>query len=476
MARLKRAWQKKPWPYRTKSGQRRYRLGYYDHLGVERTISLLSAADADAWAKGYAEAVRFDLLGEFLEANDAPRSRRAVGPDDMVPREEQTPTVSDDITLGEVVQRWLALDAHPDLEDGLAPATFDTHRSVASKHIIGNPWYNARKELQPPVPYAVGHRPAREFSEPGPIVEWLDAMRLAGVGASTRKRARAVLSSALGWAAQRPAYPVTANGAASVTPSTRRRSVRRTGTGRSGASRARNERAAHWALAPEAVERIRKALVDGPRGRPEVQRWRDATIVAIQYDLACRNQDVFALRWRDDCGTQMEIAQAVSYGELDDGKVVGARRSTPIPPTLREVLDSWKRRAAAAGLGTAPDDFIIPGCHRAGHFTRNQAKKWGSDFFKPAVTAVVLAANASGNEELAAIEGATPYALRRGGISLRLREDDEAVVAKHCGTSVQMLRLHYTFAIEALVNGGPRSADEARRAARNLVWGAGSES
>ena len=33
---------------------------------------------------------------------------------------------------------WLATDAHPDSPGGLARSTWDSYRSVASRHVIGN--------------------------------------------------------------------------------------------------------------------------------------------------------------------------------------------------------------------------------------------------------------------------------------------------------------------------------------------------
>lgn len=78
----------------------------------------------------------------------------------------------------------------------------------------------------------------------------------------------------------------------------------------------------------------------------------------------------------------------------------------------------------------------------------------------PAVTKVAE------QPEFFQILGATPYALRRGGISLRLRTEDPQTVASECGTSLQMLSAHYAFAIEDLRQHGPRPVDVEWRAAR----------
>jgi hypothetical protein len=69
--------------------------------------------------------------------------------------------------------------------------------------------------------------------------------------------------------------------------------------------------------------------------------------------------------------------------------------------------------------------------------------------------------------EFARILGATPYALRRGGISLRLRTEDPQVVASECGTSLKMLSDHYSFPIEDLRQQEPRPVDVEWRAARS---------
>lgn len=120
-------------------------------------------------------------------------------------------------------------------------------------------------------------------------------------------------------------------------------------------------------------------------------------------------------------------------------------------------------------------DFIIPGDlagaqhgvrdPRTGacHATRNQAGSWGARCFSPAVT------KAAEHPELFNILGATPYALRRGGISLRLRAEDPQTVASECGTSLQMLSDHYAYAIQDLRQHGPRPADVEWRAARAAI-------
>jgi hypothetical protein len=97
------------------------------------------------------------------------------------------------------------------------------------------------------------------------------------------------------------------------------------------------------------------------------------------------------------------------------------------------------------------------------HLSKSQAKTWGREFFTPAMRAVAQ------RPEFARILGATPYALRRGGISLRLRTEDPQVVASECGTSLKMLSDHYSFPIEDLRQQEPRPVDVEWRAARASV-------
>jgi hypothetical protein len=72
----------------------------------------------------------------------------------------------------------------------------------------------------------------------------------------------------------------------------------------------------------------------------------------------------------------------------------------------------------------------------------------------------------SQRDEFTGIVHATPYSLRRGGISLRLRTEDPQIVASECSTSLKMLSDHYSFPIEDLRHHEPRPADVEWRAAR----------
>jgi hypothetical protein len=98
--------------------------------------------------------------------------------------------------------------------------------------------------------------------------------------------------------------------------------------------------------------------------------------------------------------------------------------------------------------------------HRRLSLQRKPGALLGREIFTPAVEKVAQ------RPEFFPILGATPYSLRRGGISLRLRAEDPQTVASECGTSLKMLSDHYAFAIEDLRRHGPRPVDVEWRAAR----------
>lgn len=171
------------------------------------------------------------------------------------------------------------------------------------------------------------------------------------------------------------------------------------------------------------------------------------------------------------------MTEVLSNGQLQQwGKTEhNTQRRTAIPSILQEDLEQWREILTQSGHPARDSDFIIPGdlTHArhgvretdtgACHFSKSQAKIWGRECFTPAVRAVAQ------RPEFARILGATPYALRRGGISLRLRTEDPQVVASECGTSLKMLSDHYSFPIEDLRQQEPRPVDVEWRAARTQL-------
>lgn len=226
-----------------------------------------------------------------------------------------------------------------------------------------------------------------------------------------------------------------------------------------------------WALSPLAVELVRVRLLARPLALPLVAL-RNATYVSVQYQLACRNQEAWGLRWGAVHRDSVDLVEVLSYDALDEGKTAGSVRRIPLPRLLATDLKAWRAALKDAGHATDPESFVFPGSlggnghgHPLGHMTGNQAKKWGGKYFRPAVQAVQKE-----HPREHPIAASTPYSLRRGGISLRIRAgEDRQVIAEECGTSVAVIDRHYSFAIDALRHAGPMSADAERAAARRAV-------
>ena len=449
-----------------KSGAKSYFVGFYDHEGSQRTRSFPAARAARDWMEDYVSAERRgrESLRRFLLDLDAREASAA----------------SEARTIGEVVQLYFAFNA-PDTADGLATSTFRTYSWSANRHLLGHEGASRGRRM-PPAKYAVrlASEPAERFNHAAAPRALRDAMRRERVGQSARAHAWRVLSAVLSWAAQSELVPeIQTNGCllANEKVGNRRKSVRGQQGRRS--ARRRGEEIRSWALAPMAVELIRSDMLARAIGaRRPLIAYRDATLVSIQFGLGLRNQEVYGMRWSALDRERAHIVEVLSWNQLDEwGKTEHATGRAPkVPALLREDLAWWRERLRERGYPTRGADFIIPG-DLAGdgfgirdpqtgacHMTGNQAKKWGPRCLAPAVNSV-----ADNHDGYASLRGATPYALRRGGISMRLRSEDAQSVAEQCGTSLEMLSQHYSYEIDDFSHLGPRSVDEQWRTARAAV-------
>jgi hypothetical protein len=115
-------------------------------------------------------------------------------------------------------------------------------------------------------------------------------------------------------------------------------------------------------------------------------------ILRLQFALGMRPEEVTAARWSGlarptpEGDWMLSIDAALSHGRVAGVKTI--ERSKRVPAIVYEWLTAWRDVAAAHGLPTAPEDFIIPGAARDGHFTFNQHKKWAGKYFRPAAAAV----------------------------------------------------------------------------------------
>ncbi|MGD1058935.1 MAG: hypothetical protein ABR992_16140 [Solirubrobacteraceae bacterium] len=442
---MSRPW-KKQWPRVGRGGRKSYIVGYYDHERIERSKTFACASGeggARDWMRDYCAAERRgpDSLERFLRDLDAKEAN-----------------VTDGRPFGQVVAMYFALDADPELEGGLAPATFAGYKATANPHLLGRPMHNNKHEVVGRKSYAtwLAARPASEFNEPHTVRQYRDMMRADGQGQPRINDSWKVLSAVLSWAAGSHEIPeIHTNGCilANERPTNRRRSVRARSTGRGSQGRKRRATTQSWALSPQAVEVIRcemRARVG--TGRPGNRRdpilaKRDAIVASLMYGLGARPQEVWGLRLGSVSETFAEVTEVISWGELDEyGKTSNSTKRRPaVPPVLWEDLTEWRIDLREWGHPAGDMDFIIPGDlggRRWGvidpdtgacHLSLNQCKKWGAKFFSPAVAKAAL------RPEFAAIKGATPYSLRRGGISVRLRAEDPQTVAKDCGTSLPLV-------------------------------------
>jgi hypothetical protein len=458
---------KKRWPHVGKDGRKTYQLGFRDHGGKPTAKVFPSAKLANEWAEDYVSAERRgpDSLRRFLLDLDAKQANSdATGQ-----------------TIGDVIQLYFAFNA-PETADGLATSTFNTYRHSANRHLLAMPGADRGKKL-PPAKYAVrfAAQPAAQFNEPAAPRALREAMKHAKVGPSARAHAWRVLSAVLSWAANSELVPeIESNGClfANEKVSSRRKSMR--GAHGRTTVRRRGEEVRSWALSPMTVELIRAQMLrSNIHDERPILAHRDAIIVSAQFGLALRNQEVYGLRWSSFVGKERaHITQVLSWNALDDwAKTEHATgRIAKVPPLLAEDLALWRALLREHGHPARDVDFVIPGNlagteHGIGdpgtsacHMSRNQAQKWGPRYMRPAVTAVV-----ENDATFTNVIGATPYGLRRGGISARLRGENAQSVADQCGTSLEMLSQHYSYEIDDCDHLGPQPLDRQWRKARATV-------
>jgi integrase len=468
---MAKPWKIKPWPYLRKDGRKSWRLGYVDHEKKDHSKAFSTAHDARDWTRDYIAAERRgkESLRRFLLDLDAKELN--------APREGRF--------LGEIVVLFLAHN-RPEDEGGLAPSTHAGYRYLCNRHLLGHEGGPKHKSLDP-WPYAqrMAMTPATEFNEPTVARGFNGEMIRAGVSLATRQHAYRALSACISWAAGSALVPeITTNGCllANEQRVSKRRSARRGGKGIASSDHRTARQGADvesWALSALAVEHIRARMLTRTAQRNPLIPQRDAVAVSLQFGLAARNQEIFGLRWGNVGKEMMDLLEVISWGRLDEGKTFNSTpRQTTMPSLLIKDLKAWKKLLESAGHPTRDEDFIISGDlagSRYGvrdpgkggcHFTRNQAGKWGPKYFTPMAKGV-----AKEVKGLAGILAATEYSLRRGGISTRLRSEDPQTIAAECGTSLQMLDRHYSFALNEYHRQPARPIDVVWREARRKVFG-----
>jgi hypothetical protein len=150
--RMARPWRKR-WPYVAKNGRRSYVVGFYDHAKLERCRTFPSVRHARAWMDDYITAERRgrESLRRFLLDLDAKEANEVEAR-----------------TIGEVLQLYLKVNAHPSNPGGLAPSTYERYESLVGLHMLDRPRRRGSGALVPPRDYAVAFCsvPAVRFNQP----------------------------------------------------------------------------------------------------------------------------------------------------------------------------------------------------------------------------------------------------------------------------------------------------------------------
>jgi hypothetical protein len=223
-----------------------------------------------------------------------------------------------------VLELYLAVDAHPRNEGGLAISSYKRYESIVYRQLLGKPHRQAQGGALAPTPYAlaVSRVPAVHFNGPRAPQAWREQMLREGVSKPTRQHAWRVLSAALSWAAASQLVPeIEINGCSLATEprGNKRRSLRGGGTGYAPTPHRRGPCVPSWALSPQAVEAIRAQMLARINGRRKILAHRDAMIVSLQYELCARNQEIWGLRWSS-------LADEFAWVPMSSGARHGTRR------------------------------------------------------------------------------------------------------------------------------------------------------
>jgi hypothetical protein len=122
---MARPWPKKSkWPYVAKNGRRSYVVGFYDHDRRERCRTFPSVRHARAWMDDYITAERRgrESLRRFLLDLDAKEANALEAR-----------------TIGQVLELYLQVNAHPSNPGGLAPSTYERYESLIGLHMLDKP-------------------------------------------------------------------------------------------------------------------------------------------------------------------------------------------------------------------------------------------------------------------------------------------------------------------------------------------------
>ena len=210
----------------------------------------------------------------------------------------------------------------------------------------------------------------------------------------------------------------------------------------------------------------------GTQGDPRATRRddREPAVRAVRAKPGGLGTALVIAKGRVRLGARGALARAPR--RMGQDRALQRNDAPPSPPSCRKTSPNGARRSTRSGTQSRDARLHHPRRSRRRHarrarpthrrlpLQRKPGRRLGSAILHP------CRREGAQQPEFFAILGATPYSLRRGGISLRLRAEDPQTVASECGTSLRTLSKHYAYAIEDLRRNGPRPVDIEWRAAR----------
>lgn len=273
----------------------------------------------------------------------------------------------------------------------------------------------------------LGDVPIREI-DPARVIAFQGQLRASAVGGAMTHRILMVLSGIMRHAVLRgridrnPVQPVR------VVQPKRRRAIR--------------------PLAPDAVERIRSALL-------EADDMASATLVSLMAYAGLRPAEATALRWRD-VGERTVLVEQTGDGEgATKPTKTGVIRTVRLLEPLAEDLGVWR-----AASGQPVDEAPVAPRSDGRWWTATDYRNWRRRRFDPAV-------------ERAGLERTRPYDLRHSYASLMIQAGYSPVeLAAELGHSPTLTLGTYAHLFSEFARGERLRPDEAIRAARERQRGA----
>ena len=310
-------------------------------------------------------------------------------------------------TLAEFASRWWEVEALPNLE----LATLKSYASHWNCHVLPT----------------LGDLEMRKIT-PQAIAEFRAQLQRDGIGTEATRRTLAMLQGIFARAVE---WQIV-----SFNPV---KAVRK--------PRVQRERAVN-PLAPVAVERLRRHLLDN-------RRLRDATLVSVLAYAGLRPEEALALEWRHVRARTLLVEQAISYGRRKGQKNRRSPRTVDLVASLRKDLTEWRLACGRPG----DPDLVFPAAD-GGPWRDHDYRNWRRRVYQPTA-------------QTCGLNGSRPYDLRHSFASLLIHEGRLSVVeiAAQLGHSPTMTLNTYGHVIAELKGSTRISAEDQIREARRAAGG-----